>query len=90
MMSTLSDFIRGGDDWNTLRQSIVALAFSKMDPSDSGAIEPEVLLSTYQAAKHPDVVNRKLSEESALREFLNTFDVGSEVEGKVTDRKSVV
>ena len=84
MMSTLSDFIRGGDDWNTLRQSIVALAFSKMDPSDSGAIEPEVLLSTYQAAKHPDVVNRKLSEESALREFLNTFDVGSEVEGKVT------
>ena len=83
-MSTLSDFIRGGDDWNTLRQSIVAVAFSKMDPNDSGAIEPEILLSTYQAAKHPDVVNRKLSEESVLREFLNTFDVGSEVEGKVT------
>ena len=84
MMTTLSDFIRGGDDWNTKRRDVVALAFSRMDPDGTGVIEPEVLLSTYQAAKHPDVINRRLSEESALREFLNTFDVGSEVEGKVT------
>ena len=84
IMTTLNDFIRGGDSWNARRQSVVAKAFTAMDKSGCGVIDPEVLMSTYQAAKHPDVMSGKLSEESALREFLNTFDVGDEVEGKIT------
>jgi hypothetical protein len=55
-----------------------------MDKDGYGMIEPELLLSTYQAAKHPDVVSRKISEDAALRDFLNNFDVGTVVEGQVT------
>lgn len=83
-MTTLSNYMKGGEDLNARRRSIISLAFSTMDTSGSGVIEPELLLSTYNAAKHPDVISKKMSEETALSEFLNTFDVGSEVEGKVT------
>ena len=86
-MTTLSNYMKGGEDLNARRKSIISLAFSTMDTSGSGVIEPEVLLSTYNAAKHPDVISKKMSEESALSEFLNSFDVGSEVEGKVTRRE---
>jgi calcyphosin len=86
-MTTLSNYMKGGEDLNARRKSIISLAFSTMDTAGSGVIEPEVLLSTYNAAKHPDVISKKMSEESALSEFLNSFDVGSDVEGKVTRRE---
>jgi calcyphosin len=86
-MTTLSNYMKGGEDLNAIRKSIISLAFSTMDATGSGVIEPEVLLSTYNAAMHPDVISKKMSEESALSEFLNSFDVGSEVEGKVTRRE---
>ena len=76
--------MQGGEELNVRRKSAINLAFNAMDVDGIGFIEPEVLLSTYKAAKHPDVISKKLTEESALREFLNTFDVGSEIEGKVT------
>lgn len=83
-MTTLSNYMKGGEDLNARRKAIISLAFTTMDTAGSGTIEPEVLLSTYNAAQHPDVIGKKMSEESALSEFLNSFDVGSEVEGKVT------
>lgn len=83
-MTTLSNFLRGGEDLNARRKSVLNLAFSSMDKKGSGAIEPEVLLAVYKPSRHPDVISGKRSEESALQEFLTTFDVGVEVEGKVT------
>lgn len=76
--------MQGGEELNARRKSAIILAFNAMDVDGNGFIEPEVLLTTYKASKHPDVISKKLTEESALREFLNTFDVGSEIEGKVT------
>jgi calcyphosin len=86
-MTTLSNFLRGGEDLNARRKSVLNLAFSSMDKKGTGAIEPEVLLAVYKPSRHPDVISGKRSEESALQEFLTTFDVGVEVEGKVTQNE---
>jgi hypothetical protein len=84
-MKTLSYFaLRGREGLNDRRKAIINLAFNTMDKDGHGMIEPELLLSTYQVSKHPDVVSRKISEDAALRDFLNDFDVGTVVEGQVT------
>lgn len=38
----------------------------------------------YNASKHPAVLSGHKSEAQVLTEFLSTFDVGGEVDGKVT------
>lgn len=79
-MKTLSYFARGREELNSRRKAVVNLAFNTIDKDDRGVIEPEFLLTAYQVAKHPDVVSRKISEDAALRDFLNNFDIeGSQV-----------
>jgi len=41
-------------------------------------------MQTYDASKHPDVMSGKRTAQEVLREFLETFEVGGEVDGKVT------
>ena len=60
------------------------MAFSKMDKSGNGFIDPEDLIDSYDASKHPDVLAGKKTADEVLREFLDTFDVGGEKDGKVT------
>ena len=60
------------------------MAFSKMDKDGNGFIDPEDIIDTYDASKHPDVLAGKKSAEEVFREFLDTFDVGGEKDGKVT------
>lgn len=50
----------------------------------SGVVDPQVLLSKYNARAHPDVVSRKRMPDEVFQEFVDTFDVGAEIEGKVT------
>ena len=42
------------------------------------------IISTYDASKHPEVISGKRSAGEVLREFLDTFDVGGEKDGKVS------
>ena len=69
------------------RQKLVGMAFDKMDKNGNGIIEPEDVIDTYDASKHPDVLAGKKTADEVLREFLDTFDVGGEVDGKVTRRE---
>jgi hypothetical protein len=41
-------------------------------------------MSTYDASRHPDVITGSKTAQEVLREFLETFEVGGEVDGKVT------
>ena len=66
------------------RKSLVSMAFSVLDKNGSGIIDPEDILDNYDATKHPDVLAGKKTKEEVLREFLDTFDVGGEKDGKVT------
>ena len=66
------------------RTAIVYLAFGSMDPEGKGAIDPEVLVSSFHASQHPDVLHGKQTAEAARNEFLMGCEVGGEIEGKVT------
>jgi calcyphosin len=66
------------------RKQLVGMAFSKMDKNGSGFLDPEDVIDTYDASKHPDVLAGKKTTDEVLREFLDTFDVGGEKDGKVT------
>ena len=69
---------------NPRRKSLISQAFSVLDKDNSGFIEPQDLVSCYDTSKHPDVLAGKKTPDAVLREFLDTFDVGGEVDGKVT------
>ena len=66
------------------RVRLVDQAFDVLDRDGNGAVEPEDIINCYDASKHPDVLAGKRSPDEVLREFLDTFDVGGVVDGKVT------
>lgn len=77
-------FASSSTSMSARRQAIVALSFAKMDPTGMGAIDPEVLVSQFDANQHPDVLNGSKTPQAALTDFLNGFVVGGELDGKVT------
>lgn len=66
------------------RIDLVNLAFNKIDKDKNGVLEPDDIIGTYDASKHPDVIAGKRTANEILREFLDTFDIGGVVDGKVT------
>ena len=69
---------------NERRKALVGLAFNVLDKDGSGIIDPSDLIGVYDTSKHPDVLARRKTSDQALREFLDGFDVGGVVDGKVT------
>ena len=69
---------------NDKRRKLINMAFDILDTDKSGTIDAEEIASKYDASKHPDVVSGKKTPKEILLEFLSTFDVGGEVDGKVT------
>jgi len=74
--------VRG--EMNDVRRGLVMLAFDVMDKDGNGFLEPDDVVSSYNAKKHPEVLAGKKTENEVLTEFLDTFDVGGEKDGKVT------
>lgn len=60
------------------------MAFNTIDKDGNGVVDATEVAQSYDASKHPAVVSGAKSKEAVLREFLDTFDVGGEVDGKVT------
>jgi len=50
-------------------------------------VTAEDIMGVYDASKHPDVLTGKRTPTEILTEFLDTFDVGGEVDGKVTQQE---
>ena len=69
---------------NEKRRKLIDMAFDILDTDGSGTIDGEEIASKYDASKHPDVVSGKKKPKEVLLEFLSTFDVGGEIDGKVT------
>lgn len=69
---------------NPRRMSFVTQAFAILDEDGNGFVEPSDIVKAYNAEKHPDVISGKKTAQEVLREFLDTFDVGGEKDGKVT------
>ena len=59
---------------NPKRLMVVRRAFTKIDASGNGILELDEVKAAYSAAKHPDVIQGKRSQENLLCEFLETFE----------------
>ena len=69
---------------NIRRKSLIHMAFDRLDVSGDGNIDGDEISKCYDASKHPEVISGQKTETEVLEEFLSTFDVGGEVDGKVT------
>ena len=80
--------IRG--ELNDKRRALVEQAFAKIDRDGNGHLDADDIRDSYNASKHPDVIEGKRSEESVLIEFLETFEThlnlreNTESDGRVT------
>jgi Ca2+-binding EF-hand superfamily protein len=65
--------IRG--ELNDFRTALVEKAFRKIDANSNGFIELDDIKDTYNASKHPDVIQGRKTEDQILMEFLETFEM---------------
>jgi len=56
----------------------------KFDKDGNGELSMDELREVYSAKGHPDVKSGKKTEEEVLLEFIETFEVGGEVDGTIT------
>ena len=56
------------------RAALVKRAFQIVDKNGNGVIEVDDIKASYNAKKHPDVLQGKRTEDSVLIEFLETFE----------------
>lgn len=74
--------IRG--ELNDYRRGLVEKAFRKIDKDGSGLIEIDDIKDTYNASKHPDVVQGRKTEDQILMEFLETFETHHNIKHQQT------
>jgi calcyphosin len=69
---------------NDRRKKFVKMAFEKFDRDGNGVVDVQDIIGVYDASKHPDVISGRRTAGQILMEFIEGFDVGGEVDGKVT------
>lgn len=62
-------------EMNQSRRALVNKAFQKLDKNRNGIIEVDDIIGVYNAKNHPDVKMGKKTEEEALADFLDTFEL---------------
>jgi hypothetical protein len=65
--------VRG--EMNNFRKGFCKQAFDIMDKDKSGQLNMADIRGFYNAAKHPDVLSGKKTEDDILTEFLDTFEM---------------
>lgn len=69
------EFMKGViGEMNNYRKNIVKTAYKKLDKVSRGYITISDIKGVYNAKRHPDVLQRKRTEEQVLMEFLETFE----------------
>lgn len=62
-------------EMNPYRKELVKKVFDKLDANKNGIIELDDIKGVYNAKQHPDVKAGKKTEDEALGEFLDTFEL---------------
>jgi Ca2+-binding EF-hand superfamily protein len=81
------EFLRGVRGvLNARRHGLVEQAYAVLDADGSGTVDILDIMKVYDASKHPDVVSGLRTKAEVFREFLDTFDGGTnhEKDGIVT------
>lgn len=81
------DALRG--EISERRIGLIKAAFNLLDKEGSGVIAPQKLMGMYRASEHPAVTERTKTSEEIMVEFLETFEVGGVIEGKVAKEEFV-
>lgn len=68
---------------NENRRAWVRKAYNKLDVNKDGRVTLEDVAKIYDASCHPDVVQRRKTEEDVFREFMTQWDT-REKDGIVT------
>ena len=66
------------------RLNLVKKAFNQLDQDGSGLLDATSIASMYDSSVHPDVISGSSTPQQVFSSFLETFDVGCVVPGKVT------
>ncbi|KAK7069238.1 hypothetical protein SK128_001996 [Halocaridina rubra] len=74
-------------EMNSSRKAAVEAAFKHIDKTGDGTVSLEDLKGVYHAKDHPKVVKGEATEDEILKKFLNIFETGSSVDGKVTKKE---
>lgn len=69
---------------NHFRRELMEKAFQQIDINGECVVTPEDLIGRFDPSQHPDVKNGTKKAQEVFREFLKSFEVGGEVEGKIT------
>ena len=84
------EFLQGlRDPLNKRRLELIDMAFSVIDADGNGIVEVGEVLRCYDASEHPKVKSGEMTTNDVLMEFLETFEVGETVDGKVTHQEFV-
>ena len=76
---------------NKFREGIAMKAFKIMDKDGSGKLDINDIRQSYNAKQHPDVIQRKKTEDQVLGEFLDTFeDHFADVKGQEDSRDGII
>jgi Ca2+-binding EF-hand superfamily protein len=71
------------------RLALVKRAFNRLDKYGSGLLEAGDMASQFDASRHPDVLSGSCSPQEVLSSFLETFDVGTVIENKVSQQEFI-
>ena len=63
---------------------LVHQVFDLLDKEGIDSIDPPTLIAHFDASRHPEVLSRAKSAQDVQKEFLDTFDVGGELPGRIT------
>jgi len=74
---------------NNFRRELIEKAFQQVDINGEGIITPEELIDRYDPTLHPDVKSGTKKAQDIFRDFLRSFEVGGEVEGKITKNEFI-
>ena len=71
------------------RKILVNLVFDSLDRQGKGFLDPIVLTQSFNALKHPDAMSGAKPPQQIHQEFMDGFDFGSAIAGKVTREEFV-
>lgn len=69
------------------RRELVERVLQQFDATGDGVLSPEDVIDRFDPTEHPDVKSGSKKAQDVFREFLRSFEVGGEIEGKITRRE---
>lgn len=68
---------------NANRKALVEKAFKKLDKDGSGVVTVDDMNGVYDCSKHHAFLSGEKTKEQIFRDFLQHFELGGHVDGKV-------